>query len=186
MQILVRPPSLEFLETDIAVTFGVGGFEDEQTLGTRDVSIEFSQQRMEFLRIQEAIAVAIPRFERAPWLSYVGLHQCGHDCSCYLSCELQRSELHGVTVPAVTLKGSEPARRDPHTGSAASHDRWTRLTDCVAERSACSPQELKNVGSWHRATESQYGVPAARFACVGHRQLQNLGADVQVCDQRAK
>jgi hypothetical protein len=63
MERLARPPNYELFETDIAVSLGIGHFEVEQALFARHIAVELFQQRVEFLLINEAVAVEIARLE---------------------------------------------------------------------------------------------------------------------------
>ena len=62
-QWLIRPPGNEFPELDVAVSGGVGHLEVEQAFGARDVAVEDLQQDVEFILIDEAIAVDVAQIE---------------------------------------------------------------------------------------------------------------------------
>jgi hypothetical protein len=79
--LLVRPPRDELPELDIAITRGVGHFEIEQALGAGDIAIESFQQDMEFVLIDEAIAVQVAQIENLARLRNAGFGQRSHDRS---------------------------------------------------------------------------------------------------------
>ena len=79
--VLVSPPGDELPEFDVAITGGVRHFEVEQAFGAGDVAIENVQQDVEFVLVDEAVAIQVAGFENPARICNDSVVQRFHECS---------------------------------------------------------------------------------------------------------